>query len=61
MHDESRNYAKMIKAILNGKVYVDKEFFVDKAVKLINECKQDCFNQDEVDGMNIAIRILQNM
>lgn len=51
----------MPKVTVNGKEFVDKEFFKDKAIMLMKDCKEDCVSQDEKDGIDQAITVLYNM
>lgn len=61
MREASKNYLEMPKVTINGRLFVDKEFFRDKAIMLMKDCKEDCINQDEKDGIDQAIVVLQNM
>lgn len=62
MREASENYLQMPKVTIDGRTFVDKEYFVDKAIMLIEDCqKTECYNKDEKDGMQQAIIVLQNM
>ena len=62
MREETKRYLEMPKVTIDGRTFVDKEYFKDKAILLINDCiEMDAYNQDEKDGMTQAIIVLQNM
>lgn len=61
MREASKNYLEMPKVTINGRLFVDKEFFKDKAIMLMKDCKEDCVSQDEKDGIDQAITVLYNM
>lgn len=62
MREETKNYLEMPKVTIDDRIFVDKEYFKDKAILLIKDCmKIDCYNQDEKDGMQQVIIVLQNM
>jgi hypothetical protein len=47
---------------VNGRTYVDKENFKKEAIrKLIDLQNNECDTQDEKDGIQYAIIVLQNM
>lgn len=61
MREASKNYLEMPKVTINGRLFVDKEYFKDKAIMLMKDCREDCANQDEKDGIDQAITVLYNM
>lgn len=61
MREATKNYLEAPKVTVNGRVFVDKEYFKDKAILLINDEKKDATSQDERDGLEQAIIVLSNM
>ena len=60
MRYETIKYLDMPKVLVNGRLFVDKEYFVNKVILDIRDCQKDCDSQDESDGMDEAIKVLLN-
>ena len=62
MREASKNYLEMPKVTINGRTFVDKEYFIDKAIMLMKDIQElECCSQDEKDGIQQAIIVLHNM
>ena len=62
MREESKNYLEMPKVTINERMFVDKEYFKDKAIMLMKDIQaMECYSQDEKDGIQQAIIVLRNM
>ena len=60
MRYETRKYLDMPKVLVDGRLFVDKEYFVNKVILDIRDRQKDCDSQDESDGMDEAMKILLN-
>lgn len=62
MRTATKNLLESPKVIVNGRTYVDKEYFIDKAIQQIEDVKKDgIYNQDEIDGLDMAIKEISNL
>ena len=58
MRYATRKYLDMPEVIIDNRLFVDQEYFIDKVIQDIRDCQKDCDSQDEFDGMDEAITIL---
>ena len=54
-------YAKMPRVEINGRTYVDKEFFIGLIDKKMQEEKKYCESDEERNAIDICLNIVANM
>jgi len=59
--EPTKNYLNMHNVTIDNREYVDKEYFKDKAIQLMNECRKDADSEDERDGIDQSIKILERL
>lgn len=59
MSEETQKYIDMPKVFINHSQYVDRDIYKEYLISKIRDEMKDASNQDERDGLEIAIQVIE--